>query len=59
MNLVKYRSNPDGYLNMDYILTVSSSVDNKEHYVTTIDGKEYQVSKDSYETILKYGKAKI
>jgi len=59
MNLVPISKYINTYINMDYILTVSSSVDNKEHYVTTIDGKEYQVSKDSYETILKYGKAKI
>jgi hypothetical protein len=59
MNLVPISKYINTYINMDYILTVSSSIDNKEHYVTTIDGKEYQVSKDSYETILKYGKAKI
>ena len=59
MKLVPISKHIDTYINMDYILTVSSSIDNKEHYVTTIDGKGYQVSKDSYETILKYGKAKI
>jgi len=59
MNLVPISKYINTYINMDYILTVSSSVDNKEHYITTIDGKEYQVSKDSYETILKYGKAEI
>ena len=59
MNLVPISKHINTYINMDYILTVFSSTDNKVHYVTTIDGKEYQVSKDSYETILKYGKAKI
>ena len=59
MNLVPISKHIDTYINMDYILTVFSSKDNKVHYVTTIDGKEYQVSKDSYETILKYGKAKV
>ena len=60
MNLVPISKYINTYINMDYILTVSSSKDNKEYYyVTTIDGKGYQVSKDSYETILKYGKAKI
>ena len=59
MNLVPISKHIDTYINMDYILTVFSSTDNKVHYVTTIDGKEYQVSKDSYETILKYGKAKV
>ena len=59
MNLVPISKYINTYINMDYILTVFSSTDNKVHYVTTIDGKEYQVSKDSYETILKYGKAEI
>ena len=59
MNLVPISKHIDTYINMDYILTVFSSRDNKVHYVTTIDGKEFQVSKDSYETILKYGKAKV
>ena len=59
MNLVPISKYINTYINMDYILTVFSSTDNKVHYVTTIDGKEYQVSKDSYETILKYGKTKI
>ena len=59
MNLVPISKHIDTYINMDYILTVFSSTDNKVYYVTTIDGKEYQVSKDSYETILKYGKAKV
>ena len=59
MNLVPISKYINTYINMDYILTVSGSTDNKEHYVTTIDGKRYQVSKDSYETILAYGKAKV
>ena len=59
MNLVPISKYINAYINMDYILTVSSSRDSKEYYVTTIDGTKYQVSKDSYETILKYGKAKI
>ena len=59
MNLVPISKYINTNINMDYILTVSSSTDNKEHYVTTIDGKRYQISKDSYETILTYGKAKV
>ena len=59
MKLVPISKHIDTYINMDYILTVSGSADNKEHYVTTIDGKRYQVSKDSYETILAYGKSKV
>ena len=59
MKLVPISKHIDTYINIDYILTVSGSADNKEHYVITIDGTKYQVSKDSYETILAYGKAKI
>ena len=59
MNLVPISKYINIYINVDYILTVSSSTDNKEHYVTTIDGTRHQVSKEIYETILKYGKAKI
>ena len=59
MNLVPISKYINTYINMDYILIVSDSTDSKEHYVITIDGKKYQVSKDSYETILKYEKAKV
>ena len=59
MKLVSISKYINTYINMDYILTVSSSTDNKEHYVITIDGTKYQVSKDSYKTILAYGKAEI
>ena len=59
MNLVPISKYSNTYINMDYILIVSNSTDSKEHYVITIDRKKYLVSKDSYETILKYGKAKI
>ena len=59
MNLVPVSKYINTYINMDYILTVSSSTDNKEHCVITIDGTRHQVSKEIYETILRYGKAKI
>jgi hypothetical protein len=59
MKLVPISKYIDTYINMDYILIVSGSTDSKEHYVITIDGKRYKVSKDSYETILTYGKTKI
>ena len=59
MNLVQISKFIPTYINMDYILTVSESTDSKKHYVITIDGNKYQVSKDSYETILAYGKAKV
>lgn len=59
MKLVPISKYINTYINMDYILTVSSSTDNKKYYVTIIDGNKYQVSKDSYETILAYGKAEV
>jgi hypothetical protein len=59
MNLVPVSKFIPTYINMDYILIVSGSTDSKEYYVTTIDGQRYQVSKDSYETILAYGKTKV
>ena len=59
MNLVPISKYINAYINMDYILTVSSSTDSKEYYVTTVDGKSHQVSKETYETVLAYGKAKI
>lgn len=59
MNLVPISKYINTYINMDYILIVSESADSKEHYVTTIDGARYKISKDSYETILSYGKTKV
>ena len=59
MKLVPVSKYINIYINMDYILTVSSSTDNKEYYVITIDGTRHQVSKEIYEAILKYGKAEV
>ena len=59
MNLVPVSKFIPTYINMDYILIVSGSTDSKEYYVITIDGTKHQVSKEIYETILEYGKAKI
>lgn len=41
MNLISISKYINTYINVDYILTVSSSTDNKEHYVITIDGTKY------------------
>lgn len=59
MNLVPVSKYINTYINMDYILTVSGSTNSKEYYVITIDGTKHQISKEIYETILEYGKAKI
>lgn len=59
MNLVQISKFIPTYINIDYILTVFNSTDDKEHYITTIDGKSYHISKEAYETVLAYGKAKI
>ena len=59
MNLVQISKFIPTYINMDYILTVLNSKDGKEYYVTTVDGKSHQISKETYETVLAYGKAKI
>ena len=59
MKLVPINKYTNTYINMDYILIVSSSTDDKKYYVTIIDGNRYQISKDSYETILAYGKAEV
>ena len=63
MTLVKITSS--SYINMDKIESVFEDV-RKDIYGTTIikcvrcvSGKIYEVSKEAYETILIYGKAKV
>ena len=63
MNLVKITSS--SYINMDKIESVFEEV-KKGTYGTAIikrarciSGEVYDISKEAYETILKYGKAKI
>ena len=63
MNLVKTTSNT--YINMDTIESVSEDT-KKGTYgiaiikrVRCISGEMYDISKEAYETILNYGKAKI
>ena len=63
MNLVKTSSN--SYINMDTIESVFEDV-KKDIYGTAIikrvrcvSGEIYDISEEAYETILKYGKAKV
>lgn len=63
MNLVKATSS--SYINMDTIESIFEDV-KKGTYGTAIikrvrciSGEIYDVSKEAYETILKYGKAKV
>jgi len=58
MNLVKYSDNPEAYLNMDYI---ESIVKNEEgiYIFVNRNTQSYKISEKAYNTILKYGKAKI
>ena len=63
MNLVK--NTERSYINMDTIESIFEDV-KKGTYGTTIikrvrciSGEVYDISKEAYETILKYGKAKV
>ena len=63
MNLVK--NTESSYVNMDTIESIFEDV-KKDTYGTTIvkrarciSGKVYDISKEAYETILKYGKAEV
>ena len=60
MTLVKYRDNPEGYLNMDYIeCIVKDKSGNIKAYVLGNMEIGYNISESAYNTILKYGKAKV
>ena len=63
MNLVK--NTERSYINMDTIESIFEDI-KKDTYGTTIikqvrcvSGEVYDISKEAYETILTYGKAKI
>lgn len=63
MNLVK--NTEDSYINIDTIESVFKDI-KKGTYgtevikrVRCISGEVYDISKEAYETILKYGKAKV
>ena len=63
MNLVKTSSN--SYINMDTIESIFEDV-KKDIYGTVVikrvrcvSGEIYDISEEAYETILKYGKAKV
>ena len=53
MRLVKTSSN--SYINMDTIESIFEDVKR----VRCISGEIYNISKEAYETILKYGKTKV
>lgn len=59
MNLVK--TNNSSYINMDTIESVFEEYLWFSNYkkVRCISGETYDISEEAYETILKYGKAKI
>ena len=63
MNLVKATNN--SYINMDTIESVSESIKKGTletiiiKRVRCISGETYDISKEAYETILRYGKAEI
>jgi hypothetical protein len=59
MNLVKYRSNPDGYLNMDYIESIVKEKSGIKAYIIGNTDIGYNISESAYNTILKYGKAEV
>lgn len=63
MNLVKTSSN--SYINMDTIESIFEDVKKGTYGIAVIkrvrciSGEIYDISKEAYETILKYGKAKV
>lgn len=63
MNLVKATSN--SYINMDTIESIFEDIKKTTFgieiikRVRCVSGKTYDISKEAYETILKYGKAKV
>ena len=60
MILVKYRDNPEGYLNMDYIESVvKDKSGNIKAYVLGNTEIGYNISESVYNTILRYGAAKV
>jgi hypothetical protein len=63
MNLVEAGNNY--YINMDTIESVFEDIKESTYGLTVIkrvrciSGEVYDISKEAYETILKYGKAKV
>ena len=63
MNLVK--NTEKSYINMDTIESIFEDVKKDTYGITVIkrvrciSGEVYDISKEAYESILKYGKAKI
>ena len=63
MNLVKTTNN--SYINMDTIESIFENVKKDTYGITIIkcvrctSGKVYDISKETFETLLKYGNARI
>ena len=55
MILVKYRDNPEGYLNIDYIESVVKEKSGIKAYIIGNADIGYNISESAYNTILKYG----
>ena len=60
MNLVKISdNNSESYLNIDCIEFICKDIDGNFRAYTYHNNNSYYISEEAYETILKYGKAKI
>ena len=59
MKLVKYSNDPEAYLNMDYIESVTRPIDGNILAFVNRNTQSYIISEEAYNTILKYGKAEV
>ena len=59
MTLVKYRDNPEGYLNIDYIESIVKDKSGIKAYIIGNTDIGYNISESAYNTILRYGAAKV
>ena len=59
MKLVKYRDDPESYLNMDYIESVEKHDNGVIFAFVNRNTESYKISEKAYNTILNYGKAEV
>ena len=60
MRLVKLSDYSSTYINMDYITEVSKDISvSGRYYAIILDKHTYKINEETYNTILKYGEAKI
>ena len=59
MTLVKYSDRPEAYLNMDYIESITKFENGEAYAFVNRETESYKISEKAYNTILKYGKAKV